>query len=132
MLWAAAILMNKGQQLPPQEQGYYGLSRRSRRQLAALNKECQFSFPVGEPGDLDPAMAYYQLDDGGDAVFSSLTSPAVPPSPTMRAPPGTSSSTYQVQRGPGPLPSSLPPGNTPVCSSEEELENCTVEDHGKI
>ncbi|XP_029706440.1 putative bifunctional UDP-N-acetylglucosamine transferase and deubiquitinase ALG13 isoform X5 [Takifugu rubripes] len=106
--------------------------RSRRRQLAALNKECQFSFPVGEPGDLDPAMAYYQLDDGGDAVFSSLTSPAVPPSPTMRAPPGTSSSTYQVQRGPGPLPSSLPPGNTPVCSSEEELENCTVEDHAEF
>lgn len=26
-----------------------------------------------EPGDLDPAMAYYQLDNGsGDAVFTSL------------------------------------------------------------
>lgn len=49
-----------------------GVSRRSRRQLAALNKECQFSFSVEDPGDLDPAMAYYQLDHGGDAVFSSL------------------------------------------------------------
>lgn len=47
-------------------------SRRSRRQLAALNKECEFSFSVEEPGELDPAMAYYQLDEGADAVFSSL------------------------------------------------------------
>lgn len=48
------------------------VSRRSRRQLAALNKECQFSFSVEDSGDLDPALAYYQLDEGADAVFSSL------------------------------------------------------------
>lgn len=131
--------------------------RRSRRQLAALNKECQFSFSVEEPGDLDldPALAYYQLDQGADAVFPSLSvrklcdvhgpshwpsgtdwllpqSPAVAPPPTMRAPPGTSSSSYRVQRGPGPLSSAPPPGNTPACSSEEEQEDAsTVEDQGE-
>lgn len=46
------------------------VSRRSRRQLAALNKECQFSFSVEEPADLDPALAYYQLDQVADPVFS--------------------------------------------------------------
>lgn len=41
---------------------------------AALNKECQFSFSeaVEEPADLDAAIAYYQLDDGSDAVFPPL------------------------------------------------------------
>ncbi|KAG7217977.1 hypothetical protein INR49_020725 [Caranx melampygus] len=38
-------------------------------------------------------------------------------------------SSYRVQRGSGPLPSAPPPGNTPVCSSEEEQEDTsTVED----
>lgn len=48
---------------------------RSRRQLAALNKDCQFGFSaeaVEEPTDLDPTIAYYQLDDGSDAVFPPL------------------------------------------------------------
>lgn len=50
------------------------LFSRSRRQLAALNKECQFGFSAEseEPNDLDATMAYYQLDDAGDAVFPSL------------------------------------------------------------
>lgn len=50
--------------------------RRSRRQLGALNKECQFSFPGEEPGDLDPGLdpglAFYRLDEGADAVFPPL------------------------------------------------------------
>lgn len=48
---------------------------RSRRQLAALDKESQYGFSadVGEePPDLDPALSYYQLDDGSDAVFTPL------------------------------------------------------------
>lgn len=48
---------------------------RSRRQLAALDKESQYGFSadVGEePPDLDPALSYYQLDDGADAVFTPL------------------------------------------------------------
>lgn len=48
---------------------------RTRRQLAALDKESQYGFSadVGEePPDLDPALTYYQLDDGADAVFTPL------------------------------------------------------------
>lgn len=50
------------------------LFRRSRRQLAALSKDCQFGFPAEgeEPADLDTALAYYQLDDSSDAVFPTL------------------------------------------------------------
>lgn len=51
------------------------VSSRSRRQLAALDKESQYGFSadVGEePPDLDPALSYYQLEDGADAVFTPL------------------------------------------------------------
>ncbi|KAM8772294.1 putative bifunctional UDP-N-acetylglucosamine transferase and deubiquitinase ALG13 isoform 2-T2 [Acanthopagrus schlegelii] len=104
--------------------------RRSRRQLAALNKDCHFGFStdaVDETTDLDPTIAYYQLDDGSDGVFPPLTGQAVPP-----APPPPSGSSYRVQRGSGPLPPAPPPGNTPVCSSEEDQEDAsTVEDQAE-
>lgn len=48
---------------------------RSRRQLAALDKESQYGFSaeVGEEHpDLDPTLSYYQLDDGADGVFTPL------------------------------------------------------------
>lgn len=48
---------------------------RSRRQLAALDKECQYGFSaeaVEEAPDLEPALTYYQLDDGADGVFPPL------------------------------------------------------------
>lgn len=48
---------------------------RSRRQLAALDKECQYGFSaeaVEEAPDLEPTLTYYQLDDGADAVFPPL------------------------------------------------------------
>ncbi|XP_041642200.1 putative bifunctional UDP-N-acetylglucosamine transferase and deubiquitinase ALG13 isoform X2 [Cheilinus undulatus] len=116
-------------------ENYTFRSRRSRRQLAALNKECQFGFPTEaseEPTDLDATMAYYQLDDGGEAVFPQLTGPAVAPPPSIGAPPPPSGSSYRVQRGSGPLPPAPPPGNTPVSSSEEEQEETsTVEDQAE-
>eukprot|EP00064_Thunnus_orientalis_P021373 superscaffoldBa00006437_g21534 len=117
-------------------ENYAFRSRRSRRQLAAaLNKECQFGFPaetVDEPADLDAAIAYYQLDDANDAVFPPLPSPGVAPPPNMGAPPPPAGSSYRVQRGPGPLPPAPPPGNTPVCSSEEDQEDTsTVEDQAE-
>ncbi|XP_034043541.1 putative bifunctional UDP-N-acetylglucosamine transferase and deubiquitinase ALG13 [Thalassophryne amazonica] len=104
-------------------ENYAFRSRRSRRQLvAALNKECQFGFPVDpaeEPTDLDGAIAYYQLDNASEAVFPPLPGAPPPPSP----------SSYRVQRGSGPLSPVPPPGNTPLCSSEEEPEDVsTVED----
>ncbi|XP_070684443.1 putative bifunctional UDP-N-acetylglucosamine transferase and deubiquitinase ALG13 [Pempheris klunzingeri] len=116
-------------------ENYAFRSRRSRRQLAALNKECQFSFSAEageEPTDLDATMAYYQLDDAADAVFPPLPGPAVAPPPSMGAPPPPSGSSYRVQRGSGPLPSAPPPGNTAICSSEEDQEDTsTVEDQAE-
>ncbi|XP_068178703.1 putative bifunctional UDP-N-acetylglucosamine transferase and deubiquitinase ALG13 [Antennarius striatus] len=113
-------------------ENYTVRSRRCRRQLAALNKECQFGFPaegVDEAADMDPPIAYYQLDDDGDGVFPPLAGPTLTPPPNMGAPPPSSGSSYRTQRGSGPLPPAAPPRNTPVCSSEEEQEDTsTVED----
>uniref|UniRef100_A0A4W6DM30 ubiquitinyl hydrolase 1 n=1 Tax=Lates calcarifer TaxID=8187 RepID=A0A4W6DM30_LATCA len=111
-------------------ENYAFRSRRSRRQLvAALNKECQFGFTadsVEESADLDAAIAYYQLDDTGD------TGPAVAPPTALGPPPPPPGSSFRVQRGSGPLPQAPPPGNTPVCSSEEDQEDTsTVEDQGE-
>ncbi|XP_041839920.1 putative bifunctional UDP-N-acetylglucosamine transferase and deubiquitinase ALG13 isoform X2 [Melanotaenia boesemani] len=114
---------------------------------------------VDDPADLEAGMAYYQLDDSNEAVFpplpvrnqnqvpvpqlalmaaahlsaggsSSVTmGAAVAPPPTIGAPSAPPGSTYRVQRASGPLPPAPPPGNTPVCSSEEEQEDAsTVED----
>ncbi|XP_008314559.1 putative bifunctional UDP-N-acetylglucosamine transferase and deubiquitinase ALG13 isoform X2 [Cynoglossus semilaevis] len=111
--------------------------RRSRRQLMApLNKDCQFGFPpeTGEdPPDLDTAIAYYQLDDTSNGVFPPLPGSAVPPPPTLVTPPPPPGSSYRVQRNSGTLPSIPPPGNTPVCSSEEEQEDTsTAEDQAEF
>ncbi|XP_023148626.2 putative bifunctional UDP-N-acetylglucosamine transferase and deubiquitinase ALG13 isoform X2 [Amphiprion ocellaris] len=115
-------------------ENYAFRSRRSRRQLA-LNKEVQFGFPaeaVEEPADLDAAIAYYQLDDANDSVFPPLPGPAVAPSPVMGATPPPPGSSHRIQRGSGPLPPAPPPGNTPVCSSEEDQEDTsTVEDQAE-
>ncbi|XP_035856436.1 putative bifunctional UDP-N-acetylglucosamine transferase and deubiquitinase ALG13 isoform X3 [Sander lucioperca] len=109
-------------------------SRRSRRQLAAaLNKECQFGFSaetVDESSDLDGNITYYQLDNGSEAVFPPLPGPAGAPPPSMGAPPPPSGSAYRVQRGSA--PSAAPPGNTAVCSSEEDQEDAsTAEDQAE-
>ncbi|MEQ2199206.1 hypothetical protein XENOCAPTIV_027480, partial [Xenoophorus captivus] len=51
------------------------LCSRSRRHLVAVNKDCQFGFPaetVEEPADLDPPIAYYQLDDASEVVFPAM------------------------------------------------------------
>ncbi|XP_072240088.1 putative bifunctional UDP-N-acetylglucosamine transferase and deubiquitinase ALG13 [Leuresthes tenuis] len=117
-------------------ENYTFRSRRSRRQLAAaLNKECQFGFPaeaVDESADLDGGIAYYQLDDASEAVFPPLPGTAIAPPPTIGAPPAPSGSSYRVQRNSGPLPPVPPPGNTPVCSSEDDQEDTsTVEDQAE-
>ncbi|XP_028272210.1 putative bifunctional UDP-N-acetylglucosamine transferase and deubiquitinase ALG13 [Parambassis ranga] len=114
-------------------ESYAFRSRRSRRQLAAtLNKECQFGFSaeaVEEPADLDAAIAYYQLDEAGDTVFSPMPAPAVAPPPTLGTPPPTPGSSFRVQRSSGPHTPAPPPGNPSVCSSEEDQEeSSTVED----
>ncbi|XP_061573163.1 putative bifunctional UDP-N-acetylglucosamine transferase and deubiquitinase ALG13 [Cololabis saira] len=114
-------------------ENYAFRSRRSRRHLtAALNKECQFGFPgevVEEQADLDGAITYYQLDDANEAIFPPLPGTAGAPPPTIGTPSGPSGSSYRVQRASGPLPPTRPPGNSPVCSSEEDQEDVsTVED----
>lgn len=111
-------------------------SRRSRRQLAvALNKECQFGFSaevVEEPQDLDGAITYYQLDDANDSVFPPLPGPGVAPPTAIGAPPTPTGSSYRVQRGGAPHPTAPAPGNTPVCSSEEDQgDTSTVEDQAE-
>nr|XP_015827937.2 putative bifunctional UDP-N-acetylglucosamine transferase and deubiquitinase ALG13 isoform X1 [Nothobranchius furzeri] len=113
-------------------ENYAFRSRRSRRQLGT-NKECQFGLSAEtgeEPSGLEAAIAYYQLDDTNDAVFTPLTSSAVAPPATIGAPP--TSASYRVQRAPGPLPSMPPPGTSPICSSEEDQEDTsTVEDQAE-
>ncbi|CAN9510008.1 unnamed protein product [Ophioblennius macclurei] len=111
-------------------------SRRSRRQLAvALNKDCHFGFAgesVDEPAELDAAITFYQLDEPTDSSFPHLPGPVVAPPSAMAAPPTPAGSSYRVQRGSGSLPSAPPPGNTPVCSSEEDPEDTsTVEDQAE-
>ncbi|XP_012714078.2 putative bifunctional UDP-N-acetylglucosamine transferase and deubiquitinase ALG13 [Fundulus heteroclitus] len=105
--------------------------RRSRRHLL-VNKECQFGFPadgVEETADLDPPIAYYQLEDANEAIFPPLPATAVAPPSTMGDPPPPTGSSYRVQRTSGVLPPVSPPGNTPVCSSSEDQEDAsTVED----
>lgn len=131
------------------------LSRRTRRQLAAvLNKDGQFGFSaeaVEEPADLETAMAYYQLDDA-EAILPPLAvrkqrhestwvseMTQSPPSqgaavipPSAIAPPPAPTGSYRLQRAPGLLPPAPAPGNTPVCSSEDDQEDSsTMEDQGE-
>ncbi|XP_047222699.1 putative bifunctional UDP-N-acetylglucosamine transferase and deubiquitinase ALG13 isoform X3 [Girardinichthys multiradiatus] len=114
-------------------ENYAFKSRRSRRHLVAVNKDCQFGFPaetVEEPADLDPPIAYYQLDDASEVVFPAMPGTAVAPPNAIGDPPPPLGSTYRVQRATGALHPASPPGNTPVCSSEEDQEDAsTVEDH---
>ncbi|XP_056136570.1 putative bifunctional UDP-N-acetylglucosamine transferase and deubiquitinase ALG13 [Lampris incognitus] len=118
-------------------------SRRSRRQFtAAINKPCQFGYSTeaGEesPQDLDGGVAYYQLEEAGDAIYPPLPGQAVaPPPPLMGTPPHPSTSSYWVQQGPITLPLPPPPlppapGKPPVTSSEEDQEDSsTMEDHAE-
>uniref|UniRef100_M4A2R3 ubiquitinyl hydrolase 1 n=1 Tax=Xiphophorus maculatus TaxID=8083 RepID=M4A2R3_XIPMA len=100
-------------------ENYAFRSRRSRRHLLAVSKECQFGFPaeaVEEAADLDPPMTFYQLEDAGDAVF----------------PPLQVSSSYRVQRATASRPPASPPDATPPCSSEDDQADAsTVEDQGE-
>ncbi|XP_024123033.1 putative bifunctional UDP-N-acetylglucosamine transferase and deubiquitinase ALG13 isoform X3 [Oryzias melastigma] len=120
-----------GRRFYPDYENYCHRSRRTRRQLAAvLNKDGQFGFSaeaVEEPADLETAMAYYQLDDA-EAILPPLAGAAVIP-PSAIAPPPAPTGSYRLQRAPGLLPPAPAPGNTPVCSSEDDQEDSsTMED----
>ncbi|XP_032381293.1 putative bifunctional UDP-N-acetylglucosamine transferase and deubiquitinase ALG13 isoform X1 [Etheostoma spectabile] len=97
----------------------YAFSR-SRRLM--LNKKCQFGFPeetVEEPTYQDATMAYYQLDETSDAVFS----PVPVRRPKLQEPDDTDPVVAPPSMG------ALPPQpeNTPVCSSEEDPAEYTDE-----
>lgn len=49
----------------------------------------------------------------------------------MGSMPPTSSASYMVARASRPLPAAPPPGNTPVCSSDDDQDASTVEDQGE-
>ncbi|XP_014910249.1 putative bifunctional UDP-N-acetylglucosamine transferase and deubiquitinase ALG13 isoform X1 [Poecilia latipinna] len=114
-------------------ENYAFRSRRSRRHLLAVSKECQFGFPaeaVEEAADLDPPMTFYQLEDAGDAVFPPLQGPAV--GPPIGGPSPPSGSSYRVQRTAVGRPPTSPPGATPACSSEDDQADVsTVEDQAE-
>uniref|UniRef100_A0A3B5PXR2 ubiquitinyl hydrolase 1 n=1 Tax=Xiphophorus maculatus TaxID=8083 RepID=A0A3B5PXR2_XIPMA len=83
-------------------ENYAFRSRRSRRHLLAVSKECQFGFPaeaVEEAADLDPPMTFYQLEDAGDAVFPPLQ---VSPAPSAEGP-----ASIMTPASPGSAPSGL-------------------------
>uniref|UniRef100_A0A4W4GWP4 ubiquitinyl hydrolase 1 n=1 Tax=Electrophorus electricus TaxID=8005 RepID=A0A4W4GWP4_ELEEL len=101
-------------------------SRRSRRQMHSMNKECQFSF-VPEPGeeapDMEGTITFYEMEEADENAFSPVPGQAV----TSAIGPGAAP--YWVPRGPSPIPS----GKQPVTSSEEDPdERSTTGDHGSI
>ncbi|XP_066501529.1 putative bifunctional UDP-N-acetylglucosamine transferase and deubiquitinase ALG13 isoform X7 [Hoplias malabaricus] len=99
-------------------------SRRSRRQLHSVNKDCQFSF-VPDPGeeaqDMEGTMTFYEMEEADESSFSPIQGQTV--ASTMV--PGAAS--YWVPRGPSPIPSV----KQPITSSEEDPdERSTAADHG--
>ncbi|XP_066501528.1 putative bifunctional UDP-N-acetylglucosamine transferase and deubiquitinase ALG13 isoform X6 [Hoplias malabaricus] len=98
-------------------------SRRSRRQLHSVNKDCQFSF-VPDPGeeaqDMEGTMTFYEMEEADESSFSPIQGQTV--ASTMV--PGAAS--YWVPRGPSPIPSV----KQPITSSEEDPdERSTAADH---
>ncbi|XP_060746900.1 putative bifunctional UDP-N-acetylglucosamine transferase and deubiquitinase ALG13 isoform X2 [Tachysurus vachellii] len=100
-------------------------SRRSRRQMQSVNKECQFSF-VPESGeeaqDLEESITFYEMEEADENSFTPIAGQAV--AGTMVPGP----STYWVPRGPSPVP----PGKQPITSSEEDPDDrSTTGGHGE-
>uniref|UniRef100_A0A4W5NMR2 UDP-N-acetylglucosamine transferase subunit ALG13 n=1 Tax=Hucho hucho TaxID=62062 RepID=A0A4W5NMR2_9TELE len=89
---------------------------RSRRQMHAVNKECQFSY-VPEAGeeaqDMEGTITFYEIEEGDETTFPPLPGQAVT-NPMVPAPP-----TYWMQRGPSPVPTS---GKQAMTSSEEDAD----------
>ncbi|XP_022522235.2 putative bifunctional UDP-N-acetylglucosamine transferase and deubiquitinase ALG13 [Astyanax mexicanus] len=100
-------------------------SRRSRRQMHSVNKECQFGF-VPDPGedaqDIEGAMTFYEMEEADENAFSTIPGQTV--SSTMV--PGAA--TYWVPGGSSNISSS----KQPITSSEEDPdERSTAGDHGE-
>uniref|UniRef100_A0A673ZCQ7 ubiquitinyl hydrolase 1 n=1 Tax=Salmo trutta TaxID=8032 RepID=A0A673ZCQ7_SALTR len=101
-------------------------SRRSRRQIPAINKECQFSY-VPEAGqeaqEMEGTITFYEIEGGDETAFPPLSGQTVanPMVPAL--------STYWVQQGPSPIPTS---GKQAMTSSEEDAdERSNGDDQGE-
>ncbi|KAG1970010.1 putative bifunctional UDP-N-acetylglucosamine transferase and deubiquitinase ALG13 isoform X6 [Pimephales promelas] len=88
-------------------------SRRSRRQMHSLNKECLSCVP--EPGedtqDMEGSITFYEIEETDESAFSPIPGQAVS-SPMV---PGATA--YWVPRVPSPIP---PSGKQTMTSSEED------------
>ncbi|KAK6305672.1 hypothetical protein J4Q44_G00244520 [Coregonus suidteri] len=99
---------------------------RSRRQMHAINKDCQFSY-VAEAGqeaqDMEGTITFYEIEGGDETAFPPLSGQAVA-NPMVPALP-----TYWVQQGPSPIPTS---GKQAMTSSEEDAdERSNGDDQGE-
>ncbi|XP_017560753.1 putative bifunctional UDP-N-acetylglucosamine transferase and deubiquitinase ALG13 isoform X3 [Pygocentrus nattereri] len=101
-------------------------SRRSRRQMHSVNKECQFSFvpePEDETQDIEGTMTFYEMEEADENAFSPI-----PQGQTVTSTMVPGAATYWVPQGPSPIPS----GKQPIASSEEDPdERSTAGDHGE-
>uniref|UniRef100_A0A4W5NK03 UDP-N-acetylglucosamine transferase subunit ALG13 n=1 Tax=Hucho hucho TaxID=62062 RepID=A0A4W5NK03_9TELE len=112
----AAYYPHPGKRCYQSFDNYSFRSRRSRRQMHAVNKECQFSY-VPEAGeeaqDMEGTITFYEIEEGDETTFPPLPGQAVT-NPMVPAPP-----TYWMQRGPSPVPTS---GKQAMTSSEEDAD----------
>ncbi|XP_066570724.1 putative bifunctional UDP-N-acetylglucosamine transferase and deubiquitinase ALG13 [Amia ocellicauda] len=106
---------NPGKRCYQSFDNYSYRSRRSRRQMHCVNKECQFSFvPENgeEPQGMEGTITFYEIEEGDETAFPPLPGQAVT-NPIVPTP-----ATFWVQRGPSPIPS----GKQAMTSSEEDME----------
>nr|XP_055035672.1 putative bifunctional UDP-N-acetylglucosamine transferase and deubiquitinase ALG13 isoform X6 [Misgurnus anguillicaudatus] len=100
-------------------------SRRSRRQMHSLNKECLSCVP--EPGeetqDMEGSITFYEIEETDESAFTPIPGQAVPSAMVAGA------TAYWVPRVPSPIP---PSGKQPMTSSEEDPdERSTAGDQGE-
>uniref|UniRef100_A0A8C7L6B7 UDP-N-acetylglucosamine transferase subunit ALG13 n=1 Tax=Oncorhynchus kisutch TaxID=8019 RepID=A0A8C7L6B7_ONCKI len=112
----AAYYPHPGKRCYQSFDNYSFRSRRSRRQMHAVNKECQFSYvPEAdeEAQDMEGTITFYEIEEGDETPFPPLPGQAVA-NPMVPAPP-----TYWMQRGLSPIPMS---GKQAMNSSEEDAD----------
>ncbi|KAE8584356.1 hypothetical protein XENTR_v10020929 [Xenopus tropicalis] len=86
---------------------------RSRRQMACINKECQYGYVPDrdeEPRGMDETMAYYEIEEGDETAYPSL------PNQGSTLVPATGF--WVARTSPGPIS----PGKQNLNSSEEEID----------
>uniref|UniRef100_A0A8C8GCC4 UDP-N-acetylglucosamine transferase subunit ALG13 n=1 Tax=Oncorhynchus tshawytscha TaxID=74940 RepID=A0A8C8GCC4_ONCTS len=112
----AAYYPHPGKRCYQSFDNYSFRSRRSRRQMHAVNKECQFSYvPEAdeEAQDMEGTITFYEIEEGDETPFPPLPGQAVA-NAMVPAPP-----TYWMQRGLSPIPMS---GKQAMNSSEEDAD----------